>query len=221
MSNQWHSILTAVAFGLALDASAAVMFDFDTFGTPALNAGATAPFSQSSDGILASFTTSSGYSIQTEATFGWTLTGSQYLSKLSGNFLNPSNPGSVWSILDITFDQSLTSISFDFATTEPSPIETPTSIRLTAYSGAATVGTITATGVRQVNEFLPEGTLNYSSATAFDRVEIIKVHVGGGGLGVMVDNLSVTPVPEPATAAIAGLLLLGLAPWLRRRQAQS
>ncbi len=220
MSNQWQSILTAVAFGLAFDAAAAVMFDFDT-GTPS-HAGNTLPINWTTDGLTASFTVGSGgFSIQTSGSMGPGFTLSLFFKK----FLSSDANGPV-DILDIKFSQPVSSLSFDFATDNHAPNETPSDVQLTAYYNAGLVGFTTTRGAFSDPDLpppntLPMGTLsNYSPGTPFDEIKL-QIKFGGTAPGFLIDNLSVTPVPEPATAAIAGLLLLGLAPWLRRRQARS
>jgi MYXO-CTERM domain-containing protein len=220
MSNQWHSILAALVIGLASDAAAAVMFDFDT-GTPS-HAGNTLPIDWTTDGLTASFLVGSGgFSIQTIGSMG----SGTVLSLFSGQFLSSAANGPV-DVLDIKFSQPLSSLSFDFATDNHAPNETPSDLQLTAYFSSSSVGSTTARGAfsdpdANPHNTLPMGTLsNYSPGTPFDEIKL-QIKAGGTAPGFLIDNLSVTPVPEPATAAIAGLLLLGLAPWLRRRQAQS
>ncbi len=219
MSNQWHSILAALVIGLASDAAAAV-FNFDT-GTPS-HAGNTLPINWTTDGLTASFlVVSGGCSIETIGSIG----PGTVLSLFSGQFLSCAANVTV-GVLDIKFSQPVSSLSFDFATTDSPPAETPSDVQLSAYFSSSLVGSATARGAFSDPDAIPHNTLpmgtlsNYSPGTPFDEIKL-QIKTGGLAPGFMIDNLSVTPVPEPATAAIAGLLLLGLVPWLRRRQAQT
>lgn len=199
-------ILVVVACACALLSSPAMAetFDFDT-GTPALSTGQNAPFDQTSGAITASFGAPAGagrYSIQTDASTGFTLT------QFSGHYLYPNNPNR--DLLDIKFTKALSSITFTFATADFPPIETPTPIVLTAYLDSTAnppVGSTTAQGT-YATDTLPMGTLSFTSALPFNLVEIgIQP---GGGTGFLMDNISVTAVPEPGSLALLAIGLVSL-----------
>ena len=91
-------------------------------------------------------------------------------------------------------------------------------MRLSAYNGTNFVGYIDYQSQNEGN--WPSDTLSFASAAPFDNVV---VHYQappptGGDYGVIfaVDNVEVTPVPEPATVAVLGLALVGLAKRRRR-----
>lgn len=210
----WQAVVAIIGFGLTIQAQAAVLFDFDS-GTPVYKSGNNVPFDWTSGGITASFNSSSGFSLQTLSSIypsGGTL------GSFSGLFLYPNSASSgIHSVLDVTFSTPLTSITFPFATTEVPDIDTPTPIRLTAYSGASSLGSTEATG-SYGTAVLAMGNLTYNApaGTSFDKIHIEKVAVIPGGMSFLLDNMSVTPIPEPRGAVLAGLILLGVGAWLRR-----
>jgi hypothetical protein len=186
--------------------AASVLFDFD--GGP-LHAGT--PLTQVAGGVTAQFTaTGSGYSIQEANVLGFTPAG------FSGYVLYPNSVFA--SDLTITFDQGLTDISLLYAPEEYATDSSAT-LRMTAYLGATLVGTNTATA--DPPGTWPTATLAFSSAQPFDRVV---VHYDappptGGDYGpiFMVDDVAVSPIPEPASLVGTGLGL-ALLGWIRARR---
>jgi hypothetical protein len=206
-------ILMVVVYACALLPSRVVAetFNFDT-GTPGLSTGQNAPFDQTSGVVTAHFSAPAGagiYSIQTDASTGFTLT------QFSGHYLYPNNPNR--NLLDIKFTKPLSSITFTFATADFPPIETPTPVVLTAYvdsTGNPAVGSAIAQGVYNLTDTLPMGTLSFSSlpGQSFNLVEIgIQP---GGGTGFLLDNITVTLVPEPSSLLmiLSGLLAAAFRP---------
>jgi hypothetical protein len=185
---------------------ASVLFDFD--GGP-LHAGT--PLTQVAGSVTAQFTaTGSGYSIQEANVLGFTPAG------FSGYVLYPNSVFA--SDLTISFDQGLTDISLLYAPEEYATDSSAT-LRITAYLGSTLVGTNTATA--DPPGTWPTATLAFSSSQPFDRVV---VHYDappptGGDYGpvFMVDDVAVSPIPEPASLAATGvgLALLG---WIRTRR---
>jgi hypothetical protein len=183
-----------------------VLFDFD--GGP-LHAGT--PLTQVAGSVTAQFTaTGSGYSIQEANVLGFTPAG------FSGYVLYPNSVFA--SDLTISFDQGLTDISLLYAPEEYATDSSAT-LRITAYLGSTLVGTNTATA--DPPGTWPTATLAFSSSQPFDRVV---VHYDappptGGDYGpvFMVDDVAVSPIPEPASLAATGvgLALLG---WIRTRR---
>jgi hypothetical protein len=176
-------LVPLLCLGLACATRAATgTFDFDT-GTPTLTTGQGLPLTQTSGGITASFRASSGsFSVQSDASTGFTL------SQFSGKYLYPNGIGDV---LEIQFSQTLTNLTFAFATADFPPIETPTPILLTAYTNSAStspVGTVTAQAAYG-SSTLPMGTLTFDSAIPFN---LVRINIQpGGGTGFLMDNLAV------------------------------
>lgn len=168
-----------------------IPFDFDT-GAPPLSVGQSTPFIQTSGGITGSFSSptlgAGGFSIQTDSSTQF------HLSQFSGNYLYPN---SVYSpALDIAFDQSLTSISFTFATADFQQVEVPTTIKLTAYqdsTASAPIGSATAHG-KYGGDTMPMGKLTFSSTTPFNVVEITIPPAPAAASDFLADNFAVIPV---------------------------
>ena len=121
-------------------------------------------------------------------------------AKFSGLFLWPSTINR--DRLDITFSQSITSISFVFKTAElhdPGPGGTGSPIRLTAYMNSLStpVGSpITVNGVETPYDNYPEGTMTFNSnGQPFNLVEIDLPYISAeGATGFIIDNISVITV---------------------------
>lgn len=185
------------------------IFDFDT-GTPALSAGQSIPFDQTSGGVTAHFSVPSsfGFSLQSGLTEPWVL------SQFSGNYLAPSSVNS--GFLAIKFSHPLTSINFEFATSDIGQVEVPTTILLTAYMDSDTtapVGTATAHGTFNLTDTFPMGKLSFDGAGhTFNLIEISIPHTSTAASSFLVDNIAVTTAPlafsnRPAASQVSGASL--------------
>jgi PEP-CTERM motif len=192
----------ALLVGVPVMRAGTVVFNFDSDPS-----GQATPFTDSSGGVLATFTSSGdpgGFGIA--ASFFETLTG-QVL-------LDPGPAGLNNLTLSIVFSTTASAISMDFATN--SMIGVP--FDLAAYSGSTLVGTATATGSIPGGFTFPEGMITFNSAS-FDKV----VLSAPDAVDFAIDNVSLTTgpaVPEPATAFLmvfGGVAILALA---RRRAAR-
>jgi hypothetical protein len=168
----------------------AVTFDFDS-GTPTLVQYQNLPADQVAGGVTARFSAISGnFSVQTDLTTGFSL------PRFSGNYLYPNTVRG--SALQIQFSRELTDITFSFATTDYPDEELPTPIVMTALSatssGASVVGSVTNRAAFGSDTY-PMGALAFTSAPlSFNRVEV-RIRTGGDAT-FLVDNVTVTPVPE-------------------------
>ena len=165
-----------------------VLFDFDS-----LPPHSGLPSSYTVNGITASLSaTGQGFSIQPANTMGFTPVG------FAGNCVYPN---SVFAAdLLVGFSTPLTSFSILYAPQELGCDDSAT-MRVTAYLGAALVGTATTTAANPGT--WPSETLAFDSAQPFDNVVI---HYNSRpptcqdwGPIFMADNMQVTPVPAPIT----------------------
>lgn len=204
-----RTLLLIASLGLVCQANAqSVIFNFD--GGP-VNTGT--PVDQVSDGITAHFshTGGSGYAIWSANVYGFTPVG------FAGYSLWPA--GVFGSDLHIDFSTPLTDISMLYA---PQELATDSSctMRITGYLGANFVATNTYQNPNPGT--WPTDTLSLASASYFDRVV---VHYEsppptGGDYGAIfaIDNIVVTPVPEPASWAALGVGLSSLIGLRRLRR---
>lgn len=106
-----------------------------------------------------------------------------------------------------------------FSTDNPAPLAT---LAGTDLDGSLPENRVTVSGFVDLST-LDDGTGNFFSPladgeTAYFRWQFSNQLVGEGGSlrsGLAINNLSITPIPEPSTAILGGLGLLGL---LRRRR---
>lgn len=168
-------------------------FDFST-GQPAMIPGQNTPFNQTAGGVAARFTSPSdpdAFSIQTYSTTFFVL------PDFSGNFIYDNKP--LRNTLEIYFNQSITGISFVFATLEyhGGPADQPTEIRLTAYMNSTDtvpIGSATSRATWSSSSTFPQGVLSYgSSGQPFN---IVRIELYGKGVAVdfLVDNVTVTGI---------------------------
>ncbi len=167
-------------------------FDFDT-GSPIVQTGTGTPLSQTKNGITAQIRSPSdpaAFSIQNyDKTF-------YKLSQLTGNYLYDNRPSR--DILEIKFDQQLTSITFTFATFEfhGGPGDPPSNMTITAYldSTANLVGTTSGHGVWPSGDSYPQGTLTYNSGgQPFNlvRIEMSPFQGPTAAVDYLIDNITV------------------------------
>jgi hypothetical protein len=205
-------ILSFLVSGLSFlssQASAAILFDFNS--GPLLGG---TPFTQQAGGITAQFSASpsyNGYSIQQLPVMG-----SISPVGFSGYCISPDSVNQ--SDLLISFSRPLTDISIMYS---PHELATDSSctMRITAYMGSTYINTSTYT-IDPPGTW-PTGSLALSSPQAFDNVVIHydKAPPTGGDYGTifLADNLSITPVPEPAATGLATVLVLGILGLAARR----
>ncbi len=178
-------------------------FDSDSVGT---TIGAATPFSDTSGGITATFSSPSDPG-------AFAVTAAADLSPgsvlLSGNVLASglSSPPILNAPLDIAFDQNLSDLTLDFLDSDNGrgPLQTFT---LQAFENGAPVGTVTVPGVIPANGFNPEGVIGFFGPSVFNSVELSTATTNA----FAVDNIGVVaapaPVPEASTTISFGLLLM-------------
>ena len=169
-----------------------IAFDFDS-GAPVFHTGQSTPFSQTSGGLTATFSSPAdpaAFSIQNHDTTFLTL------SQFSRNYLYQNRPSRT--PLHTKFSQPVTSITLTFATTDyhgVGEVEEPTAIKLTAYMNTAEItslGSATARGTFPENYLYPQGTLSYSGRGAFNLVVIELLFQPRGASSFFADNVVVT-----------------------------
>lgn len=156
-------------------------------------AGKAVPFSDTVNGLTAAF--SSSGAVCDIGILG--------LSLQSGNALITDFcvPGPV-SPISVAFSSPLSSVLMDFATAGSG------TLTLTAFLGAAQVGSTSATGT--VLTSVPEGVIGFSGAP-FDNFTL------SAPFAISIDNLNASVVPEPGSVLLAGAAMLGLAAFGWRR----
>jgi hypothetical protein len=167
---------------------AASVFNFDTDPT-----GRTTNFTDTNNGVSATFSSTFAGAFQVTPTF---------FRSLTGNVLDDAGIApDAFLPLTISFSSDLTSIGLLFA------VDTSVSVpfTLTAFENAIQVGVVTSNNaVIPPGFFFPEGSISFSSAI-FNRV----VLTASGAPAFAIDNISVVPtaVPEPAALPLAGMAL--------------
>jgi hypothetical protein len=192
------AILTTLAIASSMTGRAATIFTFDND-----NVGTTTTFTDTVNGLSATFSSPSGPGAFTvQQSFFETLTGN-VLGSPGPAFLNNVN-------LTINFSSNLSAINLLFATAD---FNTPSPFTLTAYEGNTLEGSNTLAGMFLPGFTFPEGEIAFSGAT-FNTVVLSTT-----APNFAIDNVQVAgATPEPAYNWILGLSLsaLGAAKWRRQ-----
>ncbi len=194
LSKPMRLFLAAGAFCVAANASTVFNFDTDNLGT-------FTNFTDTVGGLSATFSSA--------ADPGGFVVYPSIFDTLTGNVLGDPGPAGLDNLaLNIAFSQNIAAVTLDFATAD---FSTPSPLTLSAYEGSNLVGSISATGSVPGGFSFPEGAVSFSGG-AFDQLVISST-----ALDFAVDNISVTPTPEPTAIPLLGAgLVLGVAA-LRRR----
>ncbi len=129
-----------------------------------------------------------------------------FQSPMSGNVLEDPGPlGYPFVPLFILFNQPVVGVSLDFATDGTSPLV------LSAFNNGAFVGQASAVGSVPNGGIFPQGTISLSGA--FNMI----VLADAVAPYFAIDNVTAT-TPEPASLALIGAGLLGLAGFRRLRR---
>lgn len=182
----------------------AAVFDFET--TP----GAVTPFSATSSGLTATFSSPGGAVFFAVTPFFPLGIG---LATLSGNvLLHPINADPLTNELDVVFSSPIQFLTLNFATTAI-PTDTLSLTALTGGLGGMVVGSATVMGSIPPGLLFPEGVLTFSGPS-FDAVSLTSTL---GQFNFFLDNLNTTAILEPSTMmlSIAGLTVLA---YRRREQ---
>jgi hypothetical protein len=197
-SNSARLLFAAITACAAANAAAIFNFDAD-------NPGTSTTFTDTSDGLSATFSSSADPG-------GFVIYQTSFFDNLTGNVLGDPGPAGQDNLnLDIGFSQDLSAITLDFATAD---FGAASPFTLTAYENSTPVGSSTVTGQFPSGFMFPEGAISFGGA-AFNNVVISST-----ATDFAVDNIEASPstAPEPGTMALLGacLVIAGL-PRMRRR----
>jgi hypothetical protein len=179
-------------------ANASTQFNFDN-DTPGTSTG----FTDTVNGLSATFSSS--------ADPGGFVVYSSFFETLTGNVLGDPGPaGQNGLALDVSFSQTLSALSLDFATAD---FGTPSLFTLMAFENGNEVGTASSTGMLLPGFPFPEGEIAFAGAD-FNSIEL-----STPAPDFAIDNINVNtvaPTPEPSSLLLlgTGLLMLG---FLARR----
>ena len=169
-----------------------IVFDFDT-GSPILTANQITPFSQTSKGLTANFSSPSD-----PAAFSVKNTGTESfkLSQFSGKYIYDNNPSR--DILDVKFSSEIAAIYFTFATVEyqSETITLPSDILVTAYRNNNLAGSNTTYGTFSSDSF-PQGVLTFNSGTLFNWIRISIPSQTSETTDFLVDDITILMFSKP------------------------
>jgi hypothetical protein len=199
----WVKVGRALAIAAALLPAAAqatlftqtALFDFEDIA-----AGTPLPFSDTVNGLTATFTGNA--SVCASGGLFVTLTGNVLIQEFC-------SPNTQTGPLAISFSEDLSSVSFNFAT-----VGGANSLTVEALENGSPVSTSTFASGIPPGQFADEG-----FAAVYGTFDML-VLTGGAGALLAIDNISTPAVPEPSSVALLGGALPGLAVVLRRRKAR-
>ena len=181
------------------NASTVFNFDKDSLGTAS-------GFTDTSNGLSATFSSA--------ADPGGFVVYSSFFETLTGNVLGDPGPAGADNLaLNVSFSGFLSAVTLNFATSD---FGAPSSLTLSAYQNGKLVGSNSSKGQFLPGFTFPEGEIAFSGA-AFN-----KIVISSQATDFAVDNITVSPTPEPAAFYLTalGLLALGI-PSLRSKIGQT
>jgi len=178
------------------------LFAQSTFINGELPTGTATTFSDTVNGLTATFSSPSDP--------GSFATTTNFFSFAGWQLLSDPGPAAASNIpLDIAFSAPVTSISMDFGLSDTSgPFE------LQAYAGSNLVGTAIVDGTVPGGFYFAEGAINYTGV--FDSVVLTSSTTQYFGVA----NITATPAPEPSSLMLLGTALAGVGGFLRRKLAK-
>ncbi len=196
-----HAMKCVFALAILLFFSSTALFADTLFISGSVPPGTTTPFSETDNGLTATFTS--------PADPGGFIIAPSFFS-FGPQILVDPGPANASNIpLDISFSAPLASISMDFGLDgAPGPFQ------LDAYLHGSLVGSATAMGVIPSGYQFPEGVISFSG-TAFDSLVLTSPTTPYFGVA----NLDV-PIPEPSSLILLATALAGAGGVLRRKLAR-
>lgn len=198
------ALLTACVFSTAA-AQGAVVFNFDN-DTPGTATG----FTDTANGLSATFSSNGDP--------GGFVVYQSIFQTLTGNVLGDPGPsGQNGLTLSIGFNQNLSAVTLNFATSD---FSTPSPLTLNAYENGTLVGSATATGQFLSGSTFPEGEI------AFDAASFNSLALSSPAMDFAVDNITVataiSAAPEPGSLALIAIALTAIGfPATRHKRPQS